>query len=41
MQQKLVVVAKPDAILAKELSLAGYQGPLDPKSLPKSARAFF
>ena len=41
MQQKLVMGAKPEAILAKELSLAGYQRPLDPKSLPKSARAFF
>ncbi|MCP5523704.1 MAG: methyltransferase domain-containing protein [Verrucomicrobiales bacterium] len=41
MQQKLVMGAKPDAILAKELSLAGYQRPLDPRSLPKSARAFF
>ncbi|MCP5525129.1 MAG: methyltransferase domain-containing protein [Verrucomicrobiales bacterium] len=41
MQQKLVMGAKPDAILAKELSLAGYQRPLDPGSLPKSARAFF
>jgi tRNA (cmo5U34)-methyltransferase len=41
LQQKLAVGAKPDDILRKELSLAGYQRPLDPSMLPKSARAFF
>jgi len=41
LQQKLAVGAKPDDILRKELSLAGYQRPVDPAMLPKSARAFF
>lgn len=41
LQQKLVVGAKPDDILRKELSLAGYQRPLDPLMLPKAARSFF
>ena len=41
LQQKLAVGAKPEAILAKELSLAGYQRPLDPATLPQSARTFF
>ncbi len=41
MQQKLVAGAQPDAILRKELSLAGYQRPLDPKTLPADARTFF
>jgi len=41
LQQKLAVGAKPDDILHKELSLAGYQRPLDPRMLPKAARTFF
>lgn len=41
LQQKLAAGAEPDAILKKELSLAGYQRPLDPRILPKSARQFF
>ncbi len=41
LQQKLAVGAKPEAIRAKELSLAGYQRPLDPATLPRSARVFF
>lgn len=41
LQQKLAVGAKPDDILRKELSLAGYQRPLDPLTLPKVARPFF
>lgn len=41
LQQKLAVGAKPDDILRKELSLAGYQRPLDPLMLPKAARTFF
>ncbi|HNQ90548.1 MAG TPA: methyltransferase domain-containing protein [Verrucomicrobiota bacterium] len=41
LQQKLAVGAKPDDILRKELSLAGYQRPLDPATLPDSARSFF
>lgn len=41
MQQKLAAGASPEAILKKELSLAGYQRPLDPCILPKSARTFF
>lgn len=41
LQQKLAVGAKPDDILRKELSLAGYQRPLDPATLPNSARTFF
>ena len=41
MQQELAVGAKPEAILQKELSLAGYQRPLDPRMLPGSARPFF
>jgi len=41
LQQKLAVGAKPEAILRKELSLAGYQRPLDTRMLPKAARAFF
>ena len=41
LQQKLAVGAKPEAILRKELSLAGYQRPLDPRMLPDTARSFF
>jgi tRNA (cmo5U34)-methyltransferase len=41
LQQKLAVGAEPEAILRKELSLAGYQRPLDPRMMPDSARAFF
>ncbi len=41
LQQKLAVGAKPDDILRKELSLAGYQRPLDPLMLPTEARTFF
>jgi tRNA (cmo5U34)-methyltransferase len=41
MQQKLAVGAEPEAILRKELSLAGYQRPIDPKLLPPTARTFF
>ncbi len=41
LQQKLAVGAKPDDILRKELSLAGYQRPIDPLMLPKAARPFF
>lgn len=41
MQQKLAAGALPEAILRKELSLAGYQRPLDPCILPESARSFF
>ncbi len=41
LQQKLAAGAKPEAILQKELSLAGYQRPLNVRMLPKSARPFF
>ncbi len=41
LEQKLAVGAKPEDILRKELSLAGYQRPLDPRTLPRSARTFF
>ena len=41
LQQKLAAGAKPEAILQKELSLAGYQRPLNERMLPKSARPFF
>ncbi|HNQ91255.1 MAG TPA: methyltransferase domain-containing protein [Verrucomicrobiota bacterium] len=41
LQQKLAVGARPDDILRKELSLAGYQRPLDPATMPDSARTFF
>ena len=41
MQQKLAVGAKPEEILRKELSLAGYQRPLDPQTLPEGALPFF
>ncbi|MGE3312443.1 MAG: class I SAM-dependent methyltransferase [Limisphaerales bacterium] len=41
LQQKLAAGAEPAAILRKELSLAGYQRPLDTRVLPKSARTFF
>ncbi|HNQ90857.1 MAG TPA: methyltransferase domain-containing protein [Verrucomicrobiota bacterium] len=41
LQQKLAVGARPDDILRKELSLAGYQRPLDPLMFPKAARTFF
>ena len=41
LQQKLAVGAKPEAILAKELSLAGYQRPIDPNTMPDSAKTFF
>lgn len=41
LQQKLAVGAAPEAILRKELSLAGYQRPLDARLLPDTARSFF
>lgn len=41
LQQKLAVGAKADDILRKELSLAGYQRPVDRLMLPKAARTFF
>ena len=41
LQQKLAVGAKPEDILRKELSLAGYQRPLDPNVMPETARTFF
>jgi len=41
LQQKLAMGAEPSAILQKELSLAGYQRPIDVRLLPKSARSFF
>jgi len=41
MQQKLAVGVKPGEILRKELSLAGYQRPLDPGALPGGALPFF
>ena len=41
LQQKLAVGAEPEAILRKELSLAGYQRPVDLRMMPDSARAFF
>ena len=41
LQQKLAVGAAPEAILRKELSLAGYQRPLDPRMMPDTARPFF
>lgn len=41
LQQKLAVGAEPEAILRKELSLAGYQRPLDPRMLPDTAPTFF
>lgn len=41
LQQKLAVGARPEDILRKELSLAGYQRPLDPRMFPPSARTFF
>jgi tRNA (cmo5U34)-methyltransferase len=41
LQQKLAVGATPDDILRKELSLAGYQRPVDPLMMPKAARPFF
>jgi tRNA (cmo5U34)-methyltransferase len=41
LQQKLAVGARPEDILRKELSLAGYQRPLDPRMFPSSARTFF
>jgi tRNA (cmo5U34)-methyltransferase len=41
LQQKLAVGARPEDILRKELSLAGYQRPVDPEMMPKSARTFF
>ncbi len=41
LQQKLAVGANPEAILRKELSLAGYQRPVDPACLPASAWRFF
>ena len=39
--QKLAVSATPEAILKKELALAGYQRPVDPAMMPRSARRFF
>lgn len=41
LEQKLTAGAEPAAILRKELSLAGYQRPLDTRLLPKTARSFF
>jgi tRNA (cmo5U34)-methyltransferase len=41
LQQKLSCGATPEEILRKELALAGYQRPLDPRLLPKAARTFF
>lgn len=41
LQQKLAVGAQPEAILRKELSLVGYQRPLDPRMFPRSAKTFF
>jgi len=41
LQQKLAAGARPEAILQKELSLAGYQRPMDTRILPRSARSFF
>ena len=41
LQQKLAVGAQPEAILRKELSLAGYQRPLDPRMFPRTAKTFF
>ena len=41
LQQKLAVGAEPAAILQKELSLVGYQRPLDTRLLPKTAQVFF
>ena len=41
LQQKLAVGARPEDILRKELSLAGYQRPLDPRTLPPTAQPFF
>ncbi|MCZ7637610.1 MAG: methyltransferase domain-containing protein [Verrucomicrobia bacterium] len=41
LQQKLAVGARPEDILRKELSLAGYQRPLDPGMMPERARTFF
>ena len=41
LQQKLASGAAPEAILRKELSLAGYQRPLDPQIIPTKARSFF
>ncbi|MCZ7637641.1 MAG: methyltransferase type 12 [Verrucomicrobia bacterium] len=41
LQQKLAVGARPEDILRKELSLAGYQRPLDPGIMPERARTFF
>ena len=41
LQQKLAAGASPESILRKELSLARYQRPLDPRIIPKSARQFF
>jgi tRNA (cmo5U34)-methyltransferase len=41
LQQKLAVGARPEDILRKELSLAGYQRPLDPGMMPETARTFF
>jgi tRNA (cmo5U34)-methyltransferase len=40
-RQKLAGGAQPAAIIEKELSLAGYQRPLNPSLLPKHARRFF
>jgi tRNA (cmo5U34)-methyltransferase len=41
LQQKLAAGAEAEAILRKELSLAGYQRPLDPRMMPDTARPFF
>jgi len=39
--QKLAAGDEPAAILQKELPLAGYQRPLDPRIMPRHARQFF
>ena len=41
LQQKLAVGLKPGDILKKELSLAGYQRPVDSGIMPESAQTFF
>lgn len=41
LQQKLKAGTSPDEILQKELSLAGYQRPLDEETLPACAVPFF
>lgn len=41
LQQKLIAGTSSDDIIRKELSLAGYQRPLDPAIIPKQADKFF